>query len=110
MEASSSNTERGVLGRSAGICDPPDHRSNNILNRWWERSHKGRFDNTVISAVGSGAFFTHYQKVWARALIVGMNEKQNNPQPLKDLIIRGAFFVILLYILVYIYNSGIINR
>lgn len=34
----------------------------------------------------------------------------NNPQPLKDLVFKGAFFVILIYLLVYAYNLGIFNR
>ncbi|MFA5776085.1 MAG: hypothetical protein WC988_00810 [Patescibacteria group bacterium] len=39
-----------------------------------------------------------------------MNEMQNNPQPLKDLVFKGAFFVILVYLLVLAYNTGVFSR
>lgn len=31
-------------------------------------------------------------------------------QHLKDMVFRGAFFVILVYVLVFVYNSGMLNR
>jgi hypothetical protein len=36
-------------------------------------------------------------------------DRKNDTQNLKSLVFKGAFFVILVYILVFIYNSGIIN-
>ncbi len=37
-------------------------------------------------------------------------EKRQDDQYLKDLIFRGAFLVVLVYVLVFVYNSGILNR
>lgn len=34
----------------------------------------------------------------------------SNEKSLKDLVFKGAFFVILVYLLVYAYNSGILSR
>ena len=44
-----------------------------------------------------------------RALILDVNEAQDNSQPLKNLVVKGAFFVILIYLLVYTYNSGLLT-
>ena len=68
-----------------------------------------RFDNTHMVVRGR-APFSYYQKLYARALISGVKEKQNSPQSLKDLVFKGAFFVILVYFLVYAYNTGIFSR
>lgn len=37
-------------------------------------------------------------------------DRRRDDQHLKDLIFRGTFLVILVYVLVFIYNSGLINK
>lgn len=38
------------------------------------------------------------------------SQKNTNEQELKDLVFRGVFIVVLIYILVYAYNNGFFNN
>gem|GEM_PF-6633806 len=39
-----------------------------------------------------------------------MTSKQPNPQPLKDLVLKGVVLVILVYLVVFAYNTGVFSR